>query len=106
MTAKRSKRSPPKLDIRAVAEHARGVDRHRHSPDNQWRTHSRAHDLAKRVWKAIEEPGLLSQYARRGWSPAAAGCSALVISEITNPFFPELIQGFEEIAVENGGTKS
>ncbi|MGC2298955.1 MAG: substrate-binding domain-containing protein, partial [Acidobacteriaceae bacterium] len=26
----------------------------------------------------------------------------LIVSEITNPFFPELIQGFEEIAVENG----
>src|SRR5580692_12301775 len=26
----------------------------------------------------------------------------LIVSEITNPFFPELIQGFEDIAVENG----
>jgi LacI family transcriptional regulator len=26
----------------------------------------------------------------------------LVVSEITNPFFPELIQGFEDVAVESG----
>jgi LacI family transcriptional regulator len=26
----------------------------------------------------------------------------LIVSEITNPFFPELIQGFEDVAVENG----
>jgi len=26
----------------------------------------------------------------------------LIVSEITNPFFPELIQGFEDIAVEHG----
>jgi LacI family transcriptional regulator len=26
----------------------------------------------------------------------------LIVSDITNPFFPELIQGFEEIAVEHG----
>jgi LacI family transcriptional regulator len=26
----------------------------------------------------------------------------LIISEITNPFFPELIQGFEDVAVEHG----
>ena len=36
------------------------------------------------------------------WSPDRSRLLGLVISEITNPFFPELIQGFEEIAVEHG----
>jgi LacI family transcriptional regulator, galactose operon repressor len=31
-----------------------------------------------------------------------SGLLGLVVSEITNPFFPELIQGFEDVAVENG----
>jgi len=31
-----------------------------------------------------------------------SGRSRLFVSEITNPFFPELIQGFEDIAVEHG----
>ena len=37
-----------------------------------------------------------------GWSPAGAGCLAWSSPRSRNPFFPELIQGFEEIAVENG----
>ncbi len=35
------------------------------------------------------------------WFPDAAASSGLIISEITNPFFPEIVQVFERIAVEH-----
>src|SRR6202789_3513616 len=46
--------------------------------------------IAKRVWEIIEE---LDYFPHPQ--------TGLIVSEITNPFFPELIQGFEDIAVEN-----
>ena len=36
------------------------------------------------------------------WSRAAGRLLGLIVSDITNPFFPELIQGFEQVAVEHG----
>ena len=59
-------------------------------------------DLAKRVWKAIEDLDYYPNTQARGLVSGRSRLLGLVISEITNPFFPELIQGFEEIAVEHG----
>jgi DNA-binding LacI/PurR family transcriptional regulator len=101
VTAKRSKRSPPgKLDIRAVAEHARVSIATVSRTINAIPTV--APDLAKRVWKAIEDLDYYPNTQARGLVSGRSRLLGLVISEITNPFFPELIQGFEEIAVENG----
>ncbi len=101
MSGKRRKRSPPgKLDIRAVAEHAKVSIATVSRTINGIQTVGP--DLAKRVWKAIEELDYYPNTQARGLVSGRSRLLGLVISEITNPFFPELIQGFEEIAVENG----
>ena len=58
--------------------------------------------LAQRVWKAIDELGYSPNTQARALVSGRSRLLGLIISEITNPFFPELIQGFEDVAVENG----
>jgi DNA-binding LacI/PurR family transcriptional regulator len=58
--------------------------------------------LAQRVWKAINELGYSPNTQARALVSGRSRLLGLIISEITNPFFPELIQGFEDAAVENG----
>src|SRR5271163_628454 len=101
MTAQRKKRSPPgKLDIRAVAERAKVSIATVSRTINAIPTVGP--ELAKRVWKAIEELDYYPNTQARGLVSGRSRLLGLVISEITNPFFPELIQGFEEVAVEHG----
>jgi DNA-binding LacI/PurR family transcriptional regulator len=101
VTAKRTKGSTPgKLDIRSVASRARVSIATVSRTINGISTVSP--DLAKRVWKAIEELEYYPNTQARGLVSGRSRLLGLVISEITNPFFPELIQGFEEIAVEHG----
>lgn len=58
--------------------------------------------MAKRVWEAIRELNYFPNTQARALVSGRSGLLGLIVSEITNPFFPELIQGFEDIAVENG----
>ncbi|HVT96548.1 MAG TPA: LacI family DNA-binding transcriptional regulator [Acidobacteriaceae bacterium] len=58
--------------------------------------------LAKRVWEAIRELNYFPNTQARALVSGRSRLLGLIVSEITNPFFPELIQGFEEVAVENG----
>ena len=39
---------------------------------------------------------------RAAWCRGAAAFLGIIVENITNPFFPELIQSFEEIAVAHG----
>jgi len=55
--------------------------------------------LAKRVWKAIEQVGYVPNTQARALVSGRSRMLGLVVSEITNPFFPELIQEFENLAV-------
>lgn len=101
MAAVRKKRSAQgTLDIRAVAERARVSIATVSRTINGIPTVGP--ELAKRVWKSIEELDYYPNTQARGLVSGRSRLLGLVISEITNPFFPELIQGFEEIAVENG----
>jgi LacI family transcriptional regulator len=59
-------------------------------------------DLAKRVWKAIEEVGYLPNTQARALVSGRSRMLGLIVSEITNPFFPELVQEFENLAVAQG----
>jgi DNA-binding LacI/PurR family transcriptional regulator len=59
-------------------------------------------ELAKRVWKAVEETGYLPNTQARALVCGRSRTLGLIVSEITNPFFPELVQDFENIAVEQG----
>ena len=59
-------------------------------------------DLAARVWKAVEEVGYLPNTQARALVSGRSRMLGLIVSEITNPFFPELVQEFENIAVTQG----
>lgn len=59
-------------------------------------------ELARRVWKAIEEVGYLPNTQARALVSGRSRMLGLIVSEITNPFFPELVQEFENIAVADG----
>ncbi len=57
--------------------------------------------LAKRVWKAASELGYYPNKLARGLVVGRSRILGLIVSDITNPFFPEVIQSFEDAAVEH-----
>jgi len=97
---KKSNRRPASVSIRDVAKRAgvsiatvsRAVN-HISSVDP---------DLAKRVWKAVEEVGYVPNPQARALVSGRSRILGLIVSEITNPFFPELVQEFESLAVSQG----
>jgi DNA-binding LacI/PurR family transcriptional regulator len=58
--------------------------------------------LAARVWKAVTELNYFPNTQARALVSGKSKLLGLIVSEITNPFFPELIQEFEQIAVAHG----
>jgi LacI family transcriptional regulator len=58
--------------------------------------------LAERVWTAVEEVGYLPNTQARALVSGRSRMLGLIVSEITNPFFPELVQEFENLAVAQG----
>jgi DNA-binding LacI/PurR family transcriptional regulator len=58
--------------------------------------------LARRVWKVVDELGYYPNIQARALVSGKSRIFGLVVSEITNPFFPEIVQTFEELAVQNG----
>ena len=58
--------------------------------------------LAARVWKAVAELDYFPNTQARALVSGKSKLLGLIVSEITNPFFPELIQEFEQVAVANG----
>jgi LacI family transcriptional regulator len=57
--------------------------------------------MAKRVWNVIEELGYYPNTQARALVSGRSRIFGLIISDITNPFFPEIVQVFETIAVQN-----
>jgi DNA-binding LacI/PurR family transcriptional regulator len=105
MSAARRKQNQPaagrkRLDIRDVARHARVSIATVSRTINSVPTVDK--ELAKRVWKTIQELNYFPNTQARALVSGRSHLLGLLISEITNPFFPELIQGFEEIAVRHG----
>jgi DNA-binding LacI/PurR family transcriptional regulator len=99
-TKRGSSRKPALMDIRTVAQRANvsiaTVSRTiNHNPSVNAK-------MAKRVWEAIRELDYFPNTQARALVSGRSGIFGLIVSEITNPFFPELIQGFEDIAVANG----
>jgi DNA-binding LacI/PurR family transcriptional regulator len=95
-----SARKPALMDIRTVAQRANvsiaTVSRTiNHNPSVNAK-------MAKRVWEAIRELDYFPNTQARALVSGRSGIFGLIVSEITNPFFPELIQGFEDVAVANG----
>lgn len=57
--------------------------------------------LAKRVWRVVDELGYYPNTQARALVMGRSRIFGLIVSEITNPFFPEVVQTFENLAVEN-----
>jgi LacI family transcriptional regulator len=57
--------------------------------------------LAKRVWKAVEELGYFPNTQARALVSGRSRIFGLIVSEITNPFFPEIVHVFEETALQH-----
>lgn len=57
--------------------------------------------LAKRVWRVADALGYYPNTQARALVSGKSRIFGLVVSEITNPFFPEIVQTFEELAVQN-----
>ena len=89
-----------RLDIRDVAKHAQVSIATVSRTINRIPTVDKR--LAERVWNSIRELNYFPNTQARALVSGRTRLLGLLISEITNPFFPELIRGFEDIAVENG----
>ena len=57
--------------------------------------------LSKRVWQAIRQLNYFPNTHARTLVSGRSRLLGIIVENITNPFFPELIQSFEEIAVAN-----
>src|SRR5271169_6842625 len=57
--------------------------------------------LARRVWKAVDELGYFPSMQARALVTGKSRTFGLIVSEITNPFFPEIIHVFEETALQH-----
>ena len=87
------------MDIREIAKRARV------STATVSRTINRVPtvnaQLAKRVWSVIEELGYYPNTQARALVSGRSRIFGLIVSEMTNPFFPEIMQVFETIAVQH-----
>ena len=57
---------------------------------------------AQRVWRAAQELKYVPNFQARSLVSGKSRLIGLIVSDITNPFFPELVKGFEDVAVEHG----
>src|SRR2546426_12085359 len=57
--------------------------------------------LAKRVWRVENELGYYPNRQARALVSGRRRIFGLIASEITNPFFPEIVQRFEDLAVQH-----
>jgi LacI family transcriptional regulator len=98
--AKKSNHNPASADIHAVAAHARV------SIATVSRTINNVPSvdpvLASRVWEAVADLKYLPNTQARALVSGRSRLLGLIVSEITNPFFPELIHEFEQVAVSQG----
>jgi LacI family transcriptional regulator len=59
-------------------------------------------NMAKRVWDAIRELNYLPNSQARALVSGRSRLFGLIVSEVANPFFLELVHSFEDVAVEHG----
>ena len=57
--------------------------------------------LAKRVLKVVQEMGYFPSMQARALVSGRSRIFGLIVSEITNPFFPEIVHVFEETAIQH-----
>jgi LacI family transcriptional regulator len=92
--------TPAKIDIRSVASLARVSIATVSRTINHVPTVDSV--LAARVWKAVSDLNYFPNTQARALVSGKSRLLGLIVSEITNPFFPELIQEFEQAAVAHG----
>ncbi len=94
------KKAVKAADIRAVAELARvSIATVSRTVNGSPAVSER---LSKRVWQAIEQLNYFPNTHARSLVSGRSRLFGIIVENITNPFFPELVQSFEEIAVANG----
>jgi LacI family transcriptional regulator len=101
MPVRRSKngtRRSERVDIYAVAKRARVSVATVSRTINRIPTVNQIY--ADRVWKAIDELGYIPNTQARALVSGRSRLIGVIISDITNPFFPELIQSFEDEAID------
>lgn len=59
-------------------------------------------ETKERVQRAIDELKFYPNTWARALGSGRSSLYGLIISDITNPFFPELVKSFEDVAVQNG----
>lgn len=59
-------------------------------------------ETAEKVWSAIDELGYYPNVNARGLASGRSLLLGLIVSDIVNPFFPELVKSFEEAAMQQG----
>lgn len=99
-TRKKRTKKAAQMDIRTVAARAKVSIATVSRTINHIPTVDPA--LAKRVREAIKELDYFPNTQARALVSGKSHILGLIVSEITNPFFPELIQRFEECAVDHG----
>src|ERR1700732_4074535 len=87
------------MDIREIARRAKGSTATVSRAIN--RVPSVDPQLAKRVWKVVDKLGYYPNTQARALVSGRSRIFGLIVSEITNPFFPEIVQVFEKIAVQH-----
>jgi LacI family transcriptional regulator len=99
-SGRRAKRNPERMDIHTVARLAKVSTATVSRTINHVPTVNAK--MANRVWEAIKKLDYHPNTQARALVSGRSRLLGLIVSEITNPFFPELIQGFEDVAVEQG----
>jgi LacI family transcriptional regulator, galactose operon repressor len=89
---------PQSMDIREIAKQARVSTATVSRVINRIPTVNA--QLAKRVWSVIDELGYYPNTQARALVSGRSRIFGLVISDITNPFFPEIVHVFETLAVQ------
>jgi DNA-binding LacI/PurR family transcriptional regulator len=87
------------MDIRAVAKRAAVSTATVSRTVNGTSTVTPA--LARRVWKAVRELRYYPNTQARGLVSGRSRIFGLMVSDLTNPFFPEIVQAFEALAVQH-----
>src|SRR5690606_22308641 len=58
----------------------------------------------ERVRQAIESLGYRPNIVARGLRAASSRTIGLIVPDVTNPYFPEIVRGAEDVAIEHGYT--
>lgn len=61
-------------------------------------------DTRQRVREAVEALGYRPNIVARGLKAASSRTIGLMVPDVTNPYFPEIVRGAEDVAIEHGYT--